>query len=505
MKKTLILFAVVCLHTAVFGQSLFVPLKNLETLSLDSVTVIHRGYDSLAIVRHFGAGTSAIAQTTFYNGITPPSVSSPISISGAVIDTVGMGGLMAGSVYTINTVFIQGTLIDSIVIVDSTLSSPPSPLDVGPTIVVSNTTSYSALLTVPFNRNGGGTVFMTWQDSTSGGQWNFLTTHQVVGTNDLGNDTLTVFQSPATTRWYRAIGFNQMFPLFLDTSLHAVVTTPALLANPPSFDTISVSNITDQGGVVTVTLSADSIGGVVFVQIVCGGQTYSLPPQAYSAGTSSLNFLVTVCGPLDSVTVNVQIISSNPAWTTVYGSTGFSTASGLYEISITNCYSVGQTGMVDILYSTGGYGNNSMYLLAFLPNDLNNAIAFSQIYSGLPSALGGTYTMMIMSGLMPSTTYVVKAYIFNQLGQMDDMCTLTMPGTTSVDENEKNSTKIFFDGENSAIHFSGFGNETLSVYDLQGRCLHSSDIQSNGSYNVDLVSGVYIANIGTRSMQFFVK
>ena len=70
---------------------------------------------------------------------------------------------------------------------------------------------------------------------------------------------------------------------------------------------------------------------------------------------------------------------------------------------------------------------------------------------------------------------------------------------------KKTLQKYFFDGENSAIHFSGFRNETLSVYDLQGRRLHSSDIQSNGSYNVDLVSGVYIANIGTRSMQFFVK
>ena len=481
----------------------------IHSASIDSVKVIYRGYDSLAIARYFGASTNALVQSTFANGIVTP-VSTPIqSISGSVVDTVGFSGLMPGSVYTITTVIadiVTGT--DTIVIVDSTLSNPPTPVDIGPMITVSNISSYSGLLTVPYQRNGGGTVFVTWQDSASGGSWATLSVHQIVGVNPIGFDTLTVFQSPNTTKWYRAFGINQMFPSNPDTANKSSVTTLPLLANPPAVDSVVVTSITSQGGIVTIYVTADSIGGVLFVETTCGGNTVSYSPIAYSAGTNSYQINVITCGPLDIVTVSIQLISSNPNWSTVTSTATFQTSSGPFEISFSSCSAVGTVVSADVIYSSGGYANNSMYLYAFESWDItfSNGVGYSQLYFGVGQASSGTFTMSITSGLSPGTTYILKAYLFNTLGLIEtaSYCTVTMPGTTSVLENGRPTLNLFFSESEGILKYKTVENDILTVIDMTGRTLMEEKVSQIGEVAIDFPSGIYLARMGNKKLKFFV-
>ncbi len=504
MKKILLLLTVLSMQTASYGQHFFWQMLQ----SVDSVKVIYRGYDSLAIARYFGASTNALVQSTFANGIVTP-VSTPIqNISGSVVDTVGFSGLIPGSLYTITTVIadiVTGT--DTIVIVDSTLSSPPNPVDIGPTIMVSDITTHSALLTVPFDRNGGGAVFVTWEDSVSGGSWSYLLTHQISGTNTQGDDTLTVFQNPNTTRWYRANGINQMFPLFPDTANIVSVTTFPLLANPPTIDSISFSNVTDQGGMVSVHISADSLGGVVFVQIVCGGQTYSLPPTAYSSGISTHTFSISTCGPLDTVDVYIQVISSNPNWNTINSGITFMTSSGIFEIAIQNCaHNVGAgIATVNVLYSSGGYDNNTLYIFAFDENDVNfnSALGFSQIYTGVPEAQQGNFTMYITTGLMSWMTYAYKAYMFNPLGLIQS--SPCVPIATNVFEVSGQDEYLSLLNSNQ-LTYRIEGTHPLFIVDVMGRILSKEFVTGKGEYDISLLHpGMYIATINGKSEKFVKK
>lgn len=505
MKKALFLCTCMCILKISVGQNLFGPM--LLTQSIDSVKVVYRGYDSLAVARYFSVATNALVQTTFANGIANPVSTTIQNITGVFSDTVGVGGLMSGSIYTITTVVVQiDSSADTVVVLDSTLAGIPTPVDIGPMISVSSISSYSALLTVPYQRNGGGTVFVTWQDSVSGGAWSYLTTHQISGVNPTGNDTLTVFQNPNTSRWYRAIGINQMFPLIPDTSQSVVVVTLPLLANPPIVDSVIVTSITSQGGIVTITVSADSIGGVLFVETTCGGNTTSYTPIAYSAGTHSYQVTVTACGPLQTVAIAVSLISSNTNWSTVSASATFQTSSGPFEVAITSCFAIGAVASVDVTYSSGGYANNSFYLYAFNTWDINfnNAIAFSQIYSGVPQAVGGTYTMSITTGLSPGTTYLLKAYLFNALGQIESLpCTVTMPGTTSISENEKFIEYLFF--SEGVLNYSTKDNDELTVCDMTGHVLFNENISYTGSIPMNYPRGMYFVRKGNnKPYRFYI-
>ncbi len=504
MKKTLLLLAVMYVHAVAIGQNLFGPML---TQSIDSVKIVYRGYDSLAVARYFGIATNALVQTTFANGITNP-VSTPVQyVNGVVSDTVGVGGLMSGSVYTISTVVAQiGSGTDSIVIMDSTLAGLPTPVGVGPMISVSNVSSYSGLLTVPYQRNGGGSVFVTWEYSLSGGTWSYLTTHQISGVNPNGYDTLTVFQNPNTTHFYRAIGINQMFPLVPDTAQIVMVETLPLLANPPVVDTVVVTSITSQGGIVMITVSADSIGGVLFVETTCGGNTTSYTPVAYSVGTHSYQVTVTTCGPLQTVAITVSLISSNTNWNTVSSGATFQTSSGPFEIAITNCFAVGSVATTDVNYSSGGYANNSMYLFASPTWDttFSNPAGYSQIYSGIPQAIGGVYSMSITSGLSPGVTYLLKAYLFNALGLIESSyCTVTMPGTTSIEENGKPTENLFF--SEGAVRYKAKEGDKLIITDIVGRCLFSEHVSDTGQITIDFPRGIYIARLGNKSLKFLVR
>lgn len=511
MKKTLCLLAVCTMIT--FGlkaQNLLGAFPGFASIySIDSVEVIHRGYDTLAISVDWSSNGFVVLTTTFTNMTTMQSTSlAPSVYNSGGTDTLGAGSLMAGAVYMITVRATDGITADSVIVFDSTLSSPPTPVDIGPMITVSSISSYSGMLTVPYQRNGGGVVFVTWQDSASGGSWTTLSVHQIVGVNPTGFDTLTVFQSPNTTKWYRAFGINQMFPSNPDTANKSSVTTLPLLANSPVIDSVVVTSITSQGGIVTFYITADSIGGVLFVETTCGGNTSSYAPIAYSAGTNSYQLNVASCGPLDIVTVSIQLISSNPNWIIVTSTETFQTSSGPFEISILNCSFNGGVVTANVNYSSGGYANNGMYLFAFESWDLtfSNAVGYSQIYSGVGQASNGAFTMHIIDPLASGTTYNLKAYLFNALGLVEtaSYCTFITPGTTSVLENGKPTKNLFFSVGEGMLKYETGENDILTVIDMTGRTLVEEKVSQIGEVAIDFPSGIYLARMGNKTLKFFV-
>lgn len=513
MKKTLCLLAVCIISACTSSAQDFLNPRiypGVQSVFIDSAKVVYRGYDSITVSRSWLSSGFVFITTTFTNlTISQPSVNLlPLSTTGNGTDTVGLSGLMPGAVYQIVVRATDGVSIDSIVIIDSTLASPPTPVDIGPMITVSNISSYSGLLTVPYQRNGGGTVFVTWQDSASGGSWATLSVHQIVGVNPIGFDTLTVFQSPNTTKWYRAFGVNQMFPSNPDTANKSSVTTLPLLANPPAVDSVVATSITSQGGIVTIYVTADSIGGVLFVETICGGNTVSYTPIAYGAGTNSYQINVVTCGPLEIVTVSIQLISSNPNWSTVTSTATFQTSSGPFEISILNCSSTAGVVTANVNYSSGGYANNGMYLFASPTWDttFSNPAGYSQIYSGVAQALNGAFTMHITDSLASGTTYNLKAYLFNALGLVEtaSYCTFTTPGTTSVLENGKPTKNLFFSVGEGMLKYQTGENDILTVIDMTGRTLVEEKVSQAGEVTIDFPSGIYLARIGNKTLKFFV-
>lgn len=478
MKKHVLLALIVLMSCALRVQNLFEEmLKNGfgKPTSVLGLINIYTGQDSLAYVRTWSTtGTTVLLSSTLTNTVTQQThVVLPVSAPSSGSDTIGFGGLIANAPYKVVFRLFDGFTLDSVVVYDSTFGGVPSPASLSLSVVSVGQTN--ATLALNWNQNNGGIIFATYEDSTAGGSWNFVTAKVFSGSNS-GIDTLVVSQQPGTTKYYRAHGYNQMFPLGIDTTPYVAVTIIPLLATPPSIGQMSVVQIDSTGGSLILPIEADSVGGVAFIQITSNGSIWTLPNLTFLSFDSTYVVPIGNCDPLSSVLVTVTLYSYNPAWATHTDTISFVTASGPFEISILGCYATGTNSIgIDVEYSSGGVVSNTIYAYAFLPGDTSVAVGYSQMYSvGLGQ--NTLFTVPITTGLSQGAMYDVRVYQFNStLGQVQSSgyCSTTTLGTTGVDEHIPLQKKIFYDSSSESI--SNYYGYTFSVLDVSGRCIYTGN------------------------------
>lgn len=468
--------------------------------SVDSLRVVYRSNDSLALMRAYTiTSSSGIIQTVITNTITQwTDTSYALVAQGVYRDTLGFGPLQAGSPYHIVMKTMEFSGIDSLVLDDSTLSSPQSigPVILGTPTISSVSTMYTDV-SVPWNKNGSNTIFLTWQwRDVSGGSWVTDSVVEDWTINQSGVSTYTFLGLPGDSIYVRVLGLGLQ-----DTTYTNVVSDSVLVvflelpASPPSFISTNATQISSSGASVSFTISADSIGGVRYVESSTdpsfGSSVTTYPIAGYTSGVHTYTYAVSGYQPMTTVYVRMRLISSNSNWSTVDTTVSFTTTGGAFEIVLDSVHAYATSAMGYARYASGGNSSNTLWFYVYSTSDTVNPVAFSSLMSSLPQ---GNYTPYsdIVSGLSSNNCYYMKVFMFNSIGYTESpamyFCT---QGVTGVDEHALTHISLYPNPAKSFISLRGYKG-IISVMNMAGSIVLETHVESEEQLPINLPSGLYV-------------
>lgn len=413
MKKTKLFFAALAMMVGAFSGSAFAA-------TVDTAYFIGNTDTSqiLVVVRSTTSGTTfkvAFRDTSisFSNAATVENIASlPI---GTTTDTITSVGLIPNTTYYYLVWALDGASSDSMIVSNTTLFSPPGPMDVA-NMLASNITQTGAQLSVDFDSHNSN-AYIDWQRSTDGGAtWNTIAFH--TGLNGFSTDSLMISQSPGTTVLYMTRGWNDNYPGQPDTANIVSVTTYSLNAQPPMIDTATISGVNAWGGALYVVAHSDSVGTTTWVDhSLDNWATFTTDTIIATPAPGSFNFWWWFDIPFASTDVWARVITLNSVGgDTVY--LHFVTSPTVVLAPWMDQPSVNVMGAwvtVDAPYFSNDVWPNTLAGFEIMDaNDTTGSIYNSGIDTVVAS--DGTLHFVKTFGPLPDGYYAVHGWIFNTIG-----------------------------------------------------------------------------------------
>lgn len=474
-----------------FTIPLFAPKSTNAGVSADSLYVINKNDSSITFVGVYSS--TGVVNSVIYrvaDSINYFTYGPYNFFGGSFVDTITAVGLMPNMPYSITMYVSDFSSVDSLVILDTTLSNPPDSASVS-NLQITNILQTGGTISADYDA-GGLLMFLQFWYSMDSINWNLWNVHALYG---LGTQTFFYAQTPGTTTYWLAIGANSLNSV-LDSSNVGVLVTLGANASPPNLNGIVVSNITQNSAQVDFDLTIDSIIlTIVTVQssLDSSFNTGVWTDSSFVQSSGTMHYSVSIFGNIgypQGQDVYVRVCAYNISGTdTLFISFQTIPIQTYPPYAVLDPYSVITPTSVNMScqYDLGGTSIGYIGFEVAYAND-TNVIYWN---SGIDTLYQNTGSFIrTVSGLYNNTSYVGRAFVFNSNGiYYTPFVNFTTPGFLNIADYTHHKE----------------GPYLVEVFSLDGKLLFSKIIEENIELRSLLPSGFYIIREKSNGKEFFKK
>ncbi len=267
---------------------------------VDSLYIVSKTDTSLTFrLQYFGTSTANFISVVIDSS---SSFSNPTSVfwttygTGTISVTKTASSLVPATVYYLKAYVNDfAASSDSVIISDTTLATPPSPMKFGSNFLKWNVTQTTFQLTLGYLTGSQG--YIQYVRKSDGAIMDYHVVPLGMSVDTVQSGTIT--QLPGTTEKYYAIGWNDDFPAVFSRDSISITTLP-ISASKPYIDTLYMATITSDGGQLRLKMHVDSLIGytVDLRRSKDNATTWSVPFTIITRpkGSPPLDTIITVSG-----------------------------------------------------------------------------------------------------------------------------------------------------------------------------------------------------------------